>query len=202
MPKLLLATHNPGKIAEYHALLADLPLEIVSLDQAHIALDVAETGATFEENAILKARTYAALSGLWTWADDSGLEVDALGGAPGVLSARYAGPGASDADRYRKLLADLAALPASDPSNWSARFRCVVALAASDGTVHTTEGTLEGRIVSQPQGANGFGYDPIFLLPSAGKTLAQLPSDHKNRISHRGQAAARAKAVLAGWLVG
>ncbi len=202
MTKLLLATHNLGKIAEYRALLADLPVQIVSLQEAGIDLDVEETGATFEENAILKARAYAALSGLWTWADDSGLEVDALDGAPGIHSARYAGPGASDADRWRKLLADLAALPHADPSTWTARFRCVVALAGPDGSVHTTEGALEGRIVPQPQGDHGFGYDPIFLIPEKGQTLAQLPTDYKNLISHRGQAAARARVVLSELLKG
>ncbi len=202
MKKLLLATHNPGKIAEYRALLGDLPLAVISLAEAGITLDVAETGATFEENAILKAHSYAALSGLWTWADDSGLEVDALGGAPGVYSARYAGPGASDADRWRKLLADLAALPSAEPSAWTARFRCVVALAGPDGSIHTTEGTLEGRIVPQPQGTNGFGYDPVFLIPEKGQTLAQLPADYKNLISHRGQAAARARIVLGELLKG
>ncbi len=210
MTKLLLATHNLGKIAEYRALLADLSVQIVSLQEAGITLDVEETGATFEENAILKARSYAALSGLWTWADDSGLEVDALGGAPGIHSARYAGPGATDTDRWRKLLADLAALPgtADEPSlgadrgAWTARFRCVVALVAPDGSVHTTEGTLEGQIVPQPQGTHGFGYDPIFLIPEKGQTLAQLPTDYKNLISHRGQAAARARIVLGELLKG
>lgn len=202
MTKLLLATHNLGKIAEYRALLADLPVQIVSLQEAGIDLDVEETGATFAENAILKAHSYAALSGLWTWADDSGLEVDALGGAPGIHSARYAGSGATDMDRWQKLLADLAALPCVDPSAWTARFRCVVALVGPDGSVHTTEGTLEGRIVPQPQGTNGFGYDPIFLIPEKGQTLAQLPADDKNLISHRGQAAARARIVLSELLKG
>ena len=124
--KLLVATHNPGKVREYREILADLPLEVTYLDAEGVMLDVDETGATFAENAILKATTYARLTGLWTWADDSGLEVDALGGAPGVYSARYAGPGASDADRYRKLLDALTGVP------WdrrTARFRCTVAIA-------------------------------------------------------------------------
>ena len=123
--KLLVATHNPGKVREYRELLADLPLEVTYLDAEGITLDVDETGTTFAENAMLKATTYARLTGLWTWADDSGLEVDALGGAPGVYSARYAGSGARDADRYRKLLDALAGVP------WdrrTARFRCTVAL--------------------------------------------------------------------------
>lgn len=196
MQTLLLATHNLGKIAEYRALLADLPVQVISLAEAGIDHDVDETGATFTENAILKAATYARMAGIWTWADDSGLEVDALGGAPGVRSARYAGPGATDEDRWRKLLADLSVLPHSNPGDWSARFRCVVALVGPDGSVHTTEGTLEGRIITEPRGSHGFGYDPIFLLPEAGKTLAELPAEHKNHISHRGQAAARAKLLL------
>ena len=128
--KLLVATHNPGKVREYQTLLADLPLEVTYLDAEGITLEVEETGHTFAENAVLKATTYARASGLWTWADDSGLEVDALDGAPGVYSARYAGPGASDADRYRKLLDALTGVP------WArrtARFRCVVALATPAG---------------------------------------------------------------------
>jgi len=207
MHTLLLATQNPGKVREYQALLADLPVQVRSLADLGIDLDVDETGTTFAENAILKAQSYAALDAVtkleqaWVWADDSGLEVDALGGAPGVHSARYAGPNATDEDRWRKLLADLSALP-GDPATWTARFRCVVALVSPDGAAHTTQGTLEGRIIDQPRGSHGFGYDPIFLLPAEGKTLAELPSDHKNLISHRGQAAERAKALLTDLLKG
>ena len=142
--KLLVATHNPGKVREYRELLADLPLEVTYLDAEGVTLDVDETGATFAENAILKATTYARLTGLWTWADDSGLEVDALGGAPGVYSARYAGPGASDADRYRKLLDALTGVP------WdrrTARFRCTVAIAATPGRCRSVaRATVDGVV--------------------------------------------------------
>ncbi len=153
-----------------------------------------ETGSTFAENAILKATTYARLARLWTWADDSGLEVDALGGAPGVWSSRYAGPSASDADRYRKLLNALAGVP------WSrrtARLRCTVVLATPEGTVRTAEGVCEGVIAFGPIGENGFGYDPVFYLPERGVTMAQLPPEMKNQISHRGRAARAAAAILA-----
>ncbi|MGQ9490471.1 MAG: XTP/dITP diphosphatase [Anaerolineae bacterium] len=197
--KLLVATYNPGKVREYRELLAGLPVEVTYPDELALSLDVAETGSTFAENAILKATAYAWASGLWTWADDSGLEVDALGGAPGVLSARYAGPGASDADRYRKLLNALAGVP------WdrrTARFRCTVALVTPAGLVRTAEGICEGVIAFGPMGDNGFGYDPVFYLPDWGLTMAQLPPKVKNQISHRGQAARAAAAILADMLAG
>jgi XTP/dITP diphosphohydrolase len=195
--KLLVATHNSGKVREYRELLAELPLEVTYLDAEGITLEVAETGQTFAENARLKAATYAGISGLWTWADDSGLEVDALGGAPGVYSARYAGEGASDADRYRKLLDALIGVP------WArrtARFRCVVALATPGGAIRTSDGACEGVIAFGPAGSNGFGYDPVFYLPDRGQTMAQLPAEVKNEISHRGRAARAAQAVLAALL--
>ncbi len=193
---------------EYRELLADLPLEVTYLDAEGITFEVEETGTTFAENAILKAMTYAGASGLWTWADDSGLEVDALGGAPGVYSSRYAGPGASDADRYRKLLDALAGVP------WdrrTARFRCTVALATpredvpaqspdrgstSDGEARTVDGACEGIIAFGPAGSNGFGYDPVFYFPELAATMAQLDPEVKNRISHRGHAAQAAVGVL------
>jgi len=187
MPRqLLVATHNTGKVREYRELLVRLPLEVTYLDAQGIALEVEETGATLAENAVLKARTYADVSGLWAWADDSGLEVDALGGAPGVLSARFAGPGSSDAGRYRKLLDSLAGVPWSQRS---ARFRCVVAIATPAGDVRVAEGICEGIIAFGPVGQNGFGYDPVFYLPEHGATMAQLAPDLKNTISHRGRAA-------------
>lgn len=198
--KLLVATHNQGKVREYRALLADLPLEVTYLDAEGITVDVEETGATFAENAILKARFYADLSGLWTWADDSGLVVDALGGAPGVYSARYAGPGASDADRYRKLLAALAAVPWAERT---ARFCCTVALARPAGTgglVETADGACEGVIAFGPVGDNGFGYDPVFYMPEHGATMAQLDAQVKNRVSHRARAAAAAVPLLQRWV--
>ena len=193
MRKLLVATHNQGKIREFQALLADLPLTVTSLKEEGITLDVEETGATFAENAILKARSYAGLTGLWTWSDDSGLEVDGLDGRPGVYSARFGGPGLSDQDRYRRILAELAAIPRE---RWSARFRCVVAIALPGGQVYTAEGTLEGVITYSPRGEHGFGYDPSFYIPEMGATLAELPPDVKNRISHRGQATRAAKELL------
>ncbi len=196
--KLLLATHSQGKVYEYRALLADLPLEITYLDAEGVAFEAEETGQTFAENAVMKALTYANHTGLLTWADDSGLEVDALGGAPGVLSARYGAPAAgSDVARYRLLLDRLAGV--ADPGQRSARFRCVVAIAWPGGPVLTTEGACEGRIALAPLGQHGFGYDPVFLVADGGylQTMAELDPARKNQISHRGQAAAAAKAALA-----
>jgi len=191
--KLLIATHNPGKIREYQTLLADLPLTVTSLKAEGITEDVEETGATFAENACLKAESYARMTGLWTWADDSGLEVDALDGRPGVYSARYAGLGATDQDRYQKLLQELHQRPDAPRT---ARFRCVVAIAMPSKETATVEGTVEGLITDQPKGENGFGYDPVFLLPDQGVTMAELPAEIKNEISHRGQAAQKAKQLL------
>lgn len=218
MHKLLVATRNPGKVREYRELLAGLPVEVTYLDAEGITLEVEETGQTFAENAVLKATAYARHSGLWTWADDSGLEVDALGGAPGVYSARYGGPGASDADRYRKLLDALTGVPWAKRT---ARFRCVVALvtphagSALDvpGTyeapgmcevpgTYTADGTCEGFIAFGPAGSNGFGYDPVFYVPDRGVTMAQLPAEVKHQISHRGLAAARAEKLLEAMLLG
>ena len=193
-PKLLVATHNPGKVREYRDLLIGLPLDLTYLDPEGITMEVEETGSTFADNAILKATAYARATGLWTWGDDSGLEVDALGGAPGVLSARYAGPGASDADRYHKLLDALTGVP------WdrrTARFRCVVALATPAGEVRTAAGQCEGIIAFGPVGDNGFGYDPVFYFPDQGVTMAQLPPAVKNQISHRARAAREAAELLA-----
>ena len=194
---LLVATRNPGKAREYEDLLAGLPLRITTLAAERVAVEVEETGSTFAENAILKATSYAFMTGLLTWADDSGLEVDALGGAPGVLSARYAGPGASDAARYRKLLDVLAGVP------WdrrTARFRCTVALATPEGATRTASGECQGIIAFGPAGCNGFGYDPVFYLPDRGLTMAQLPPEVKNQISHRARAAHAAVAILSGML--
>ena len=193
MRKLLLATRNPGKVREYRELLQGLPVELTWPEAEGITLEPEEAGATFAENAILKARAYAAASGLLTWADDSGLEVDALGGEPGVRSSRYAGPGASDADRYRLLLRKMAGVP------WerrTARFRCVIAIADPAGALHTAEGTCEGIIAFAPRGANGFGYDPVFYLPDRGCTMAELSPAEKNQISHRARAARAARRIL------
>ena len=190
--KLLIATHNAGKLSELRVLLRSVPYALVSLTDVGIAVDVEETGSTLEANAALKATTYARLAGLPTLADDSGLEVDALNGAPGVRSARYAGPDATDADRIAKLLANLAA----HPQPWTARFRCVIAIAAPDGVIERHDGACAGVIISQPRGDNGFGYDPVFLLPEYGRTMAELSDAHKNRISHRAIAVQKAARAL------
>ena len=192
-PKLLVATRNAGKLRELAQLLRDVPCHLVSLGDVGIGHEVDETGSTFEENATLKAETYCRLSGLITLADDSGLEVDALGGEPGVRSARYAGPDATDADRVTFLLAKLANTPSADRS---ARFRCAIAIAAPRGDVELHSGSCEGRIVSSPRGENGFGYDPIFEFPDLGLTMAELPTRLKNRLSHRAVAARRAAESL------
>lgn len=187
--QLFLATNNQGKVAEYRAFLETLPLDLVTPSQAGIMSVPEETGATFEENALLKARYYAQRSGLLTLADDSGLEVDALNGGPGVYSARYGGPGISDSDRVGKLLKALEGVP------WqrrTARFRCVVALVWPEGAEDTFHGTREGYIALEPRGSNGFGYDPIFFLPRLGKTMAELPPEVKNQWSHRAEAARKA----------
>lgn len=193
VPKLLIATHNQGKLREFRHLLSDLDLEVIDLEGAGITHDVEETGTTFAENAILKARAYAEMSGLLTWSDDSGLEVDALNGRPGVYSARYGGAGLSPRDRYLLLLEELRGYPRDQ---WTARFRCVVALALPNGEVHTVEDTLEGIITDQPAGEHGFGYDPIFYLPEYQATLAELQPAFKNEISHRAKASRKAKALL------
>jgi len=195
--KLLVATNNPGKVDEYIELLAGLPgrLEITFPARAGLALEVEESGETFEANARIKARAYAGASGLLTLADDSGLEVDALDGAPGVRSARYGGPGADDVDRYRKLLRELEGVPAGERS---ARFRCVVALALPDGTIHTADGVCEGEIGFAPRGEHGFGYDPVFVVAGyGGRTMAELSPEGKNEISHRGRAVVAIRPALA-----
>ncbi len=193
MQKLLIATHNQGKLHEFRQLLVDLDLEVTDLDAMGITHDVEETGTTFAENAILKARAYAEMSGLLTWSDDSGLEVDALDGRPGVYSARYGGPGLNARDRYLLLLDELRA---HSRQNWHARFRCVVALVLPNGELYTVDDTLEGVITDQPAGDYGFGYDPIFYLPDYQATLAELSPEIKNQISHRGKASRAAKQLL------
>lgn len=192
---LLIASTNPGKLLEIDALLNDLPIRLVLPADVGIRLQVEETGSTYAENAALKATAYYQSSGLVTLADDSGLEVDALGGAPGLHSARYAAHmGASDADRRALLRQNLAASGAPRP--WTARFRCVVAVAAPGRAMQFREGTVEGEIWPEERGFNGFGYDPIFYMPELGKTMAELPDGIKNTLSHRGRAVAQARAVL------
>ena len=190
MHRLLVATTNPGKIAEYQLLLEGVPLKIIGLRQVGINFDVEESGSTFEENALMKARAYAQAGGLLTLADDSGLCVDALGGAPGVFSARYA---RSDRARIERLLGEMQGVPEHQRS---ARFVCVIALAFPDGEARTFEGVCEGRIAHRPSGVNGFGFDPIFYLPDYGCTMAALPISIKNQISHRARAASQARAWL------
>lgn len=196
--KLLVATNNQGKLREYHRLLAGLPLQLVSLAEAGIDFEVEETGTTFTENAVLKATTYAGASGLCTLADDSGLEVDALGGEPGVRSSRYAGPGATDADKVRFLVDKLRSLPTSQRT---ARFRCVIAVATPTGKVETSQGTCEGVIALQPRGRHGFGYDPIFYMPTINKTMAELAPEVKNRLSHRARAATAIRPIIERFLI-
>ena len=186
--QLLIATGNLGKVREYAELLSGIPFELVSLKDLGITHEVDETGETFEENAWLKASEYAELSGLLTLADDSGLEVDALGGDPGVRSARYGGDACQgDEDRVNLLLKNLEDVP------WdkrTARFRCVIAVVESEGTAVTqAEGSVDGMIQYSPQGDDGFGYDPVFFIPSHYKTLAQISLAEKNQLSHRGNAA-------------
>ncbi|MCB8981908.1 MAG: XTP/dITP diphosphatase [Ardenticatenaceae bacterium] len=198
MAKLLVATHNKGKVIEFAEMLQDMEIEWLSLDDLGVTEDVEETGHTFRENSVLKAQAYAAISGLLTLADDSGLEVDALNGAPGVYTARYGGEGLTDVQRYEKLLDDIKDVP--EPQR-TARFRCVIVLAAPDGTLlGESDGVCEGRIAQAPVGDNGFGYDPVFYLPAFGQTMAQLSASQKHQISHRGRAlqaiAPRLRAVL------
>ncbi len=191
--KLLIATNNQGKLKEYSSLLEGLPFELTTLARAGIEDDVEETGPGMEQNAIQKATAYSSLSGLIALADDSGLEVDALGGEPGPLSRRYAGENASDEERNDYLLARLEGVP---PEERGARFRCVIAIAGPDGRVQTCEGVCEGVMAFDSKGERGFGYDPIFYLPELDKRMAELTLEEKNRISHRGRAAEKARAIL------
>ncbi|MHB1413813.1 MAG: XTP/dITP diphosphatase [Chloroflexota bacterium] len=193
MRKLLIATNNSGKIREYRAILAGIPFVLTSLYEERIDVDVEERGETFAENAVAKAQAYAKVSGLLTLADDSGLEVDALGGAPGVRSARYAGEGATDADRIALLLSQLRNVPLAQRTG---RFRCVIAVAEPGGEVATVEGHVEGLIAEEPRGSQGFGYDPVFLLSELGRTMAELSPVEKNSLSHRAIAARAARGLL------
>lgn len=195
---LLLATNNPGKVVEFEALLAGLEARLVTPAALGLAIEVDETGATYAENARLKADTLARAAGLLTLGDDSGVEVAALGGRPGLHSARYAGPGTSDADRRRKLMHELRQVPAPR----AARFVCVVAVAGPGLETREFEGVVEGEMLLEERGAGGFGYDPLFYLPEYQATMAELPEALKNRLSHRGRAVEAARAYLAGLLRG
>ena len=193
MHTLLLATSNLHKLEEFRAIFSDLPLRMFSLSEIQLNVDVEETGNSFAENAELKARAYVQMSHMLTLADDSGLEIDALGGAPGVHSARFLGSETSYEERFRVILEQLQGLPLDQRS---ARFRCVIALAEPTGNIHIVEGVVEGVIADCPRGSHGFGYDPIFFLPELGKTFAELESVDKNRISHRARAAQAAYKLL------
>ncbi len=193
MSKLLLATNNQAKVREYRSLLQNLPYELVTLAEQGITTIVSEVGESLEENARLKATVLADKSQLLALADDSGLEVDALGGEPGRLSARCAGEDASDRDRVSYLLSRLKGVP------WqkrSARFRCVIAIATPNGEVEFCSGECRGVVTFEPRGEQGFGYDPVFYLPELDKTMAELPLEIKNQVSHRGQAARKVYQVL------
>jgi XTP/dITP diphosphohydrolase len=196
MPRdsVIIASRNQGKIAEFDQLLRELDLEVHSLTDFPGLPEVAETGATFKENALLKARAAARATGLVALADDSGLEVDYLKGAPGIYSSRYAGSDHDDDANIRKLLAALDGVPAN---RRSARFRCVIAITVPGGGEYLSEGVCEGRITTVPRGEDGFGYDPVFLIPSLGLTFAELGAPVKNRISHRAQAMINAREILA-----
>jgi XTP/dITP diphosphohydrolase len=193
MPKLLLATTNWGKVREYRHLLRGLPFELVTLDYVGVRIAVEENFPSYEENARMKAAAYAGASKLITLADDSGVEVDALGGEPGILSARAAGKEASDKDRIEHLLSRLKDVP------WerrTARFKCVIAIATPSRKTELCDGVCQGLIALEPKGENGFGYDPVFYLPEFGKTIAELPLETKNQVSHRGKAARKAYIIL------
>jgi XTP/dITP diphosphohydrolase len=194
MKQLLVATNNQGKVAEFAEMLSDMQITWLGLADVGIETDVAETEDTFRGNAILKGKSYAQMSGLLTLADDSGLEVDALGGAPGVYTARYGGEGLSREERYNLVLQQLTGVPAVQRT---ARFRCVLVVVGVDGRILAeAEGVCEGTIAFAPIGQGGFGYDPIFYLPEKGQTMAQLDSAEKHQISHRGQAVRKIEPLL------
>ena len=209
MNKFLIATNNKGKVEELQNLLMDMGIELVTPAQIGLDLDVIEDGLTYAENAAKKALAFAQASGLISVADDTGLEVDALDGAPGLYSKRFGSSHTSlplnpkdlggagggllpDAERRRYLVHQLQ----NQPSPWTARFRATIAIAIPGGEVQLTEGTCEGEIIPEDRGTNGFGYDPIFLFPDLGRTMAELTMDEKNRLSHRARAVMKAKVIL------
>jgi XTP/dITP diphosphohydrolase len=196
--ELVLATRNRHKVEELVALLGDLGITILTLDEFPDAPDVVEDGDTCEANAVKKARVIAEFTGLPAVADDTGLEVDALGGRPGVYAARYAGEDATYEDNCRKLLRELTGVPRD---RRTARFLTVAAIALPSDGIRVAQGTLDGVIAEEASGTLGFGYDPVFLVPELGKTLAQLSADQKNTISHRAKAFAKAREILCGPMV-
>jgi XTP/dITP diphosphohydrolase len=193
MKMLVAATRNKGKLREFRELLAGLPLEVVSLSIFPAIAEIEETGSSFAENAVIKAETVARHTGELALADDSGLEVDALSGNPGIYSARYAGQGAGDDANNRKLLAELAAVA---DTKRTARFRAAIAVAAPDLPTRVAEGVCEGIIIHEPRGSGGFGYDPLFFVPEHGKSFAEMTPDEKNAISHRARAMYGARQIL------
>ncbi len=196
---LVLASRNRGKSAELAALLRGLPVTFHTLDEFSAAGEVEEDGTTFEENAVKKALAALAATGLPSLADDSGLEVDVLGGRPGVFSARFAGAGADDRANREELLRQLEGVP---DGLRAARFRCVIALAMPGGRVETVEASCEGVITREPKGTGGFGYDPVFFYPPFGRTFAEVTPAEKHSVSHRGRAMALMAGLLHGILVG
>jgi XTP/dITP diphosphohydrolase len=190
---IVLATRNRGKVREMQALLVGLPVRTRTLDDLPDVPILPETGDTFEANAKEKAELVVRLTGCISIADDSGIEIDALGGAPGVQSATFLGPSATDEDRNLWVLRKLRGVAGGLRT---ARYRAVIAVAAPDGSIRTFEGTCEGRIAEAPRGEGGFGYDPIFVVPAYGRTMAELPAEIKNQISHRAKAIASARGHL------
>ena len=196
--KLLVATNNAGKVREFAGLLSGLPVQFLSLSDAGDLAEVEETGATFEENAILKARGYAIQSGMWALADDSGLEIEALGNRPGVLSARYGGQGTSFDKKIEMLLKELAA---TGDALRRARFVSAIAVADAGGEIkYVAEGTVSGNITAAPRGSNGFGYDPIFVPDGFEQTFGELSDGIKGQISHRSRASAKIIRFLSGFI--
>lgn len=191
--KIVVATRNSGKVREIENELADLNIEFLSLSEFPEIPEISETGSTFSENAKLKAGQVAEATGLPAIADDSGLEVDALNGRPGVVSARFAGDGASDDDNNRKLLEEMKGVPESERT---ARFRCVIAFAEPGGEIETVEGSCEGLILTEPRGDQGFGYDPLFYCPPLGKTFSEIDVKTKLSESHRGTALKKLRKLL------
>lgn len=193
--KILLATRNRHKVGEILKIWGDLPFEVLTLESFPKLPEVIEDGLTFTENALKKAREVARHTQLITVSDDSGIEVDGLGGRPGVFSARYAGENATDHQNNEKLLEELREIPPDSPKR-NARFRCVAALVDLQEGEVTVEGVVEGRILTAPRGTQGFGYDPLFFVPSKGVTSAEMSPDEKNALSHRFQAFYKVKQVL------
>jgi XTP/dITP diphosphohydrolase len=194
---IVIASRNEHKIEEIRRLLAGLDVDVLSLKDYPDAPEVDEDGAAFQDNALKKARVIARFTGLTALADDSGLEVDSLGGQPGVRSARFAGETASDAENNRKLLRCLAEVPSEERQ---AQFRCVIALVSRTGAESLVEGTCQGVIIEEERGSGGFGYDPLFLLPHLGKTFAELSMEEKNELSHRGKALQQVLPIVQEWL--